>query len=95
MSKQRVHVSPPKPGSNKGGKGSKRAKTSSNTPPNSGKSATKTIVKQTWVQCDECSKWRRVPEKSIANLGDDDKWVCKMSVDLRHITNVRQARNDG
>ena len=82
--KQRVHVSPPKPGSNKGGKGSKRAKTSSNTPPNSGKSATKTIVKQTWVQCDECSKWRRVPEKSIANLGDDDKWVCKMSVDLTY-----------
>ena len=80
--KQRVHVSPPKPGSNKGGK-VRRAKTSNNTP-NSGKSTTKTIVKQTWVQCDECSKWRRVPEKSIANLGDDDKWVCKMSVDLTY-----------
>ena len=82
--KERVPVNPPKPGSNKGGKGSKKAKTSNNTPLNSGKKATKIIVKQTWVQCDNCAKWRRVPEKSIANLGDDDKWVCKMSVDLTY-----------
>ena len=85
--KQRVPVNPPLPGSNKvvgGGKASKRARTSSNAPPNSGKRATKVIVKQTWIQCDDCSKWRRVPEKSIANLGDDDKWVCKMSADTTY-----------
>ncbi|KAI8470635.1 MAG: hypothetical protein J3K34DRAFT_521189 [Monoraphidium minutum] len=31
---------------------------------------------QPWVQCDRCSKWRRVPKQVVDALGDDDAWYC-------------------
>ena len=34
-----------------------------------------------WVACDECGKWRRVPEAVVAGLGDDDKWHCSDNPD--------------
>lgn len=29
---------------------------------------------QDWVQCDRCTKWRRVPHSVAEALGDDDEW---------------------
>lgn len=37
--------------------------------------------KETWVQCDSCQKWRRVPVEMAEALSDDDKWFCKMNPD--------------
>ena len=38
-----------------------------------------TQPKDTWVQCDDCNKWRRI----VCGSGDElpDKWVCALSTD--------------
>lgn len=35
------------------------------------------LPKDSWVQCDTCNKWRRIPVALAEALGDDDKWHCK------------------
>lgn len=30
----------------------------------------------TWVQCDKCSKWRRLPPGSLTDVHDQTKWFC-------------------
>lgn len=32
------------------------------------------LQKDSWVQCENCEKWRRIPEWNLANLRDDIKW---------------------
>lgn len=32
------------------------------------------LEKQTWVQCDNCEKWRRVPAELAEGLADDEPW---------------------
>lgn len=39
---------------------------------NSGEAGDKEV--DSWVQCDKCSKWRRVPKGVVDALGDDDEW---------------------
>ena len=34
----------------------------------------KTQQKVTWVQCDDCSKWRRVPQAVADSLDDNSSW---------------------
>eukprot|EP00850_Spirogloea_muscicola_P021369 SM000246S08212 [mRNA] locus=s246:106936:111694:- [translate_table: standard] len=33
-----------------------------------------------WVQCDECGKWRRVPSEVGEGLAGDSKWFCRDNV---------------
>ena len=69
---------------NKGGKKNKKAKTT-------------VEIKQTWIQCDEktCKKWRRVSEKSINALKEDEKWICKMSPDpIYNSCSIKQEMSD-
>eukprot|EP00854_Cymbomonas_tetramitiformis_P017922 gene17922-21340_t len=36
-----------------------------------------------WVQCDICSKWRRVSSEISDALDDRDGWTCKDNTDRR------------
>ncbi|XP_031752418.1 MORC family CW-type zinc finger protein 3 isoform X1 [Xenopus tropicalis] len=37
------------------------------------------IPDQTWVQCDSCLKWRKVPDG--VTISEDDEWFCSMNTD--------------
>ena len=37
----------------------------------------------TWAQCDQCLKWRRMPD-GITDKDLPDKWFCRMNRDLTH-----------
>eukprot|EP00887_Chlorella_sp_A99_P003835 scaffold11.g3835.t1 len=36
---------------------------------------------QTWVACDRCEKWRRVPKELADGLAEDAKWFCENNPD--------------
>ena len=38
-------------------------------------------AKTSWIQCDDCQKWRIVPQAYTDSLGDDDPWCCSMNPD--------------
>ena len=38
-------------------------------------------AKTSWIQCDDCQKWRIVPQAYTDSLGDDDPWRCSMNPD--------------
>jgi hypothetical protein len=35
------------------------------------------VPRDSWVQCDGCSKWRRIPQSLANELGDHAQWHCK------------------
>ena len=41
-----------------------------------------------WVQCDSCSKWRRLPERMRDSDELEDAWTCAMHPDpaIRNLT---------
>ncbi|CAI9741206.1 finger CW-type PWWP domain 2 isoform X1 [Octopus vulgaris] len=39
-------------------------------------------LSDTWIQCDNCLKWRRVSKQEVHRWCDDDKkWICKFNKD--------------
>jgi histone-lysine N-methyltransferase SETD2 len=44
------------------------------------------VEQQTWVQCDACEKWRRIPTDLAQNLNDDEPWFCANNPDAAHST---------
>jgi hypothetical protein len=34
-------------------------------------------TKESWVQCDSCNKWRRIPALLADKLEDDAQWHCQ------------------
>lgn len=32
------------------------------------------VGQQSWVQCDACEKWRRIPHALAESLADDEPW---------------------
>ncbi|GAX78574.1 hypothetical protein CEUSTIGMA_g6014.t1, partial [Chlamydomonas eustigma] len=40
------------------------------------------VTKDTWVQCDSCNKWRRIPAIVADQLADDAKWHCQDNPNL-------------
>ena len=37
------------------------------------------MATQSWVQCDACEKWRRVPADYATSLSDDEAWCAIVS----------------
>jgi hypothetical protein len=44
-----------------------------------------------WIQCDSCSKWRRVPKNIADALGDDDEW-CAPAARARALRAAHRTR---
>ncbi|XP_078571339.1 uncharacterized protein LOC144859019 [Branchiostoma floridae x Branchiostoma japonicum] len=38
---------------------------------------------EAWIQCDKCSKWRRVTKEVAAEYADKD-WLCSLNTDSKH-----------
>lgn len=38
-----------------------------------------------WIQCDRCSKWRRVPQKVAEAIEDDAEWFVDISTPVAFI----------
>eukprot|EP00058_Branchiostoma_floridae_P020653 XP_002606143.1 hypothetical protein BRAFLDRAFT_102742 [Branchiostoma floridae] len=38
---------------------------------------------EAWIQCDKCSKWRRVTKQVAAEYADKD-WLCSLNTDSKH-----------
>jgi hypothetical protein len=50
---------------------------------------------ENWVQCDRCSKWRRVREELVEALNDDSHWYCEDNPDkLRNSCNIPQEMSN-
>lgn len=35
------------------------------------------LEKEFWIQCDDCQRWRRVPQPVIEEVGEAGAWVCR------------------
>lgn len=42
--------------------------------------------RSTWVQCDACNKWRRLPLRTASKLLASSSWTCAMNPDRSHST---------
>lgn len=42
------------------------------------------LAQQTWVQCDKCSSWRKIPTALAESLAEDVPWYCIHNPDPAH-----------
>lgn len=40
-------------------------------------------ARQSWICCDTCGKWRKVPEATIKAFGERTPWQCALNIDRR------------
>ena len=39
------------------------------------------LLKYTWVQCEDCEKWRKISNEVADQLGEEEPWCCQLNTD--------------